>query len=170
MPRDDLGLLRVLLAEVRAVGPDDGEELEADGRDAAEVPGPRLALEAARHLLDLDPGLEARRVHLLGRRHEDEIDAGLLERAQVARLVARVAVEILAGPELRRVHEDADDDDVALGPRGVDERQMARVQRAHRRDEPDRALARAAERGARLRDRADDLHPAEPAVASESAR
>ena len=36
-------LLRVLLAEVGALGPDDVEELEADGRDAAEVPGPDAA-------------------------------------------------------------------------------------------------------------------------------
>ena len=50
MPQHDLDLLRVLLAEVRALRPDDVEELEADGRDAAEVAGPELALEPARAL------------------------------------------------------------------------------------------------------------------------
>ena len=38
-PADDLDLLRVLLAEVGASRADDVEELQADGRDGAEVAG-----------------------------------------------------------------------------------------------------------------------------------
>ena len=41
--------------------------------------------------------------------------------------------------ELRRVHEEADDDGVALRARGREQRDVARVQRAHRRHEADRA-------------------------------
>src|SRR5262245_5491103 len=43
-PPQDCGLLRVLLAEVRALRADDVEQLQANGRDAAEVSGPRGAL------------------------------------------------------------------------------------------------------------------------------
>src|SRR5919201_854800 len=49
-------LLRVLLAEVRAVRPDDVEELATDCCYPAEVAGPEDALEDRAQLLDLDPG------------------------------------------------------------------------------------------------------------------
>ena len=56
-PPDDLDLLRVLLAEVRAARADDVEELQADGRDAAEVAragaspsSPREALSTSTHV------------------------------------------------------------------------------------------------------------------------
>ena len=56
---DDRGLLRVLLAEVGAVGPDDVEELQADRRDASEVAGPELAFERRAELADVDPGRDS---------------------------------------------------------------------------------------------------------------
>ena len=118
---DDGHLLGVLLAEVGAIRADDGEELEADGRHCrGSGPGRDAALEALRQLLDLDPGLEALRVHLLGGRGEDEVDAGLHRRAPRRRSsVARVASQILACAELGRVDEEADDDDVVLGAGGA---------------------------------------------------
>ena len=42
MPAQHRDLLRVLLAEVGAIGTDDREELQADRGDAAEVAGPVL--------------------------------------------------------------------------------------------------------------------------------
>jgi hypothetical protein len=45
-------LLRVLLAEVRALRADDVEELQADRRDAAEVAGRKLALERLESYLE----------------------------------------------------------------------------------------------------------------------
>ena len=42
---DDRDLLGVLAPEVGALGADDREQLQADGRDAAEVAGAVLALE-----------------------------------------------------------------------------------------------------------------------------
>src|SRR5207244_10499142 len=56
-PADDRRLLRVLLTEVGPVRASDVEQLQADRRDGAEVARPVLALEAARELLDVDPGL-----------------------------------------------------------------------------------------------------------------
>ena len=79
------------------------------------------------------------RVDLLDRGRVDEVDAGLGGEPRVALLVARVAVEVLAVAELGRVDEEAHDDDVALLAGGAQQREMALVQEAHRRHQPDRA-------------------------------
>ncbi len=155
---DHLDLLRVLLSEVRDVGPHDGEELQHDRRDAAEVAGAKASFEDRAELGDVDPGLEAGRVHLLRGGREDDVDARLLGELEVARLVSRVAAEINGSRELGRVHEEAHDDGVALGARGGEQREVAGMQRAHRGDEADGAVAARRERGAHLRDRPGDLH------------
>ena len=136
-PAHDLHLLRVLLPEVDRVRTDDVEELAADGGDGPEVPRPELALEGRAQLGDLDPGLEALGVHLLDRWREQEVDACVGEEAGVARLVTRVAGEVCGLAELSRVHEQAGDDEIAIITRGAQEREMASVERAHGRDEPD---------------------------------
>ena len=159
-PADHRDLLRVLLAEVRALGPDDVEELEADGRDAAEVPGPRFALRAG--LLRLDPGREAVGIELGCVRREDDVDAVLLRDREVARLVARVRGEVGRVVELRRIDEERHHDALVLAARGGEQRAVAGVERAHRRHEA------GARRGLELGDRADDLH-ASATVASASA-
>ncbi len=102
------------------------------------MPGPRLALEAGRGPLGLDPGREARRVELLDARGEDQVDAGRGGAPLVGREVARIGVEVALLGELRGVHEHARDDDVALGPGGLEEGDVAGVQRAHGRDEAHR--------------------------------
>ena len=97
---------------------------------------------------------------------------------EVALLVARIASEIGVVAELRRVHEEAHDDGLVLGAGRAQERQMALVERAHRRHEPDRAGAQRRELVPRLGDRPDDSHagtsagsrPAMRAVASASTR
>ncbi len=150
-------------------GPDDVEELEADGCDAAEVSGAKLAFEAAPELADVDPGLVARRIHLLWRRREQEVDAGLLGERHVALLVARVAVEILSRAELGRIDEQARDDRVRFGSSRGEEREMPFVEGAHGRDEAD--LGEGLEGFANLGDRPDDLHgTGSAAVASARAR
>jgi len=136
---DHRHLLGVLLPEVGAVGRDRGEELRHDRGDALEVPGPRAALELRRHGPDLHSRGGSRRVHRLGRRLVDGVDLGRGKHRDVALGVARVAGEILARAELDRVHEDAHDHDVVLGARQLDQAQVPRVERAHRRHEPDRA-------------------------------
>ena len=134
----DRDLLGVLAAEERELRPDEVEELQADGRDAAEVAGPGVALEPHGGAGRLDPRREPRRVHLLGRRREDDVDAVLGGERRVALEVARVRVEIGRLRELRRVDEDARDDEVALGAGGAEERGVPLVERAHRRHEADR--------------------------------
>ena len=129
-------------------GRDDREQLHADRRDAAEVAGAVLALEPLGGAGRLDPRREAGRVELVGGRREEEVDAGLGRDALVAGEVARVR-RGRAGLELRRVDEEARDDDVALRARGVEQRDVPRVQRAHRRHEPDRARPATASSAAR---------------------
>ncbi len=76
-------------------------------------------------------------IHLGGRRHEEEVDAGRLGESRVRRLVARVALEVLPFAELGRVDEDRGDDQVVLAARRIEERDVPGVERAHRGDEPD---------------------------------
>ena len=150
----DSDLLRVLLAEPRDLRADEVEQLQADGRDAAEVAGPVRALEPVRRARRLDPRREPVRVHLGGGRREDDVDAVLGGERGVAVEVARVRAEVGALGELRRVDEDARDQHVALGSRRLEQRRVAVVQRAHRRDEADDPVPRQVE----LADRARDDH------------
>ena len=77
--------------------------------------GPMGAFEAARQLLDVDPGLEAGRVDLVRHRGEEHVGAGTCGDFRIPFLVPGVRVEIGRFVELRRVDEDADDDRVAFG-------------------------------------------------------
>ena len=120
--------------------------------------GAEASFEDRAELGDVDPGLEAGRVHLLRRGREDDVDARLLGELEVTRLVAGVAAEIHGRRELGGVHEEAHDGGVALGARGGEQREVAGVQRAHRGDEADGAGAARRERGAHVRDRPGDLH------------
>src|SRR5262249_6334756 len=100
-----------------------------------------------------------------GRRREHHVDAPGRATPGVLLERARVALEVVAPVELDRVHEDRDHDALRPPPRLGDQRQVAVVERAHRRDERD-ALARGAPRlGPRLHGagRGDGLH--QPATA-----
>jgi len=77
------------------------------------------------------------RIHGVDRRDPEDVHPGPAREVTVPREVARIGGEILAGGELQRVHEDAHDDDVGLAARRLDEREVAFVQIAHRRDEAD---------------------------------
>src|SRR4029079_7019286 len=102
---------------------------------------------------------------------EEAIDAGRFSDLGVGFLVARIALEVLSGTELGRVHEDRGDDDIVLAAGRFEERDVAGMERAHRGHEPD-TLAR--ERGAQLVDSAERLHdvlaPSSEASVSASAR
>ena len=67
---------------------------------------------------DIDRRGEALGVDLVGPRGVDEVDAVRLGEGEVPGLIARVGVEVLRRPELRRVDEQAHDDDVAPLARG----------------------------------------------------
>jgi hypothetical protein len=101
------------------------------------VARPCRSLESLCELLHVDPRLEAGGIHFLSRRLKDEIDACVLGDANVTLLVPGILFEVLCRPELSRVHEDADDDDVAFLPRRVEQGEVPAVQRTHRRHEPD---------------------------------
>src|SRR5437764_996832 len=109
-------LLGVLRPEVDTVGRDQVQQLEDDRGDACEVARPGSALVAIGHACDLDSRGEPLRIHLLHGGGEHLVDALLCGDPPVAVLVARVPVEVLAGGELRRVHEQAHDDAVVLRP------------------------------------------------------
>jgi hypothetical protein len=133
-------LLRVLLAEEEHVRLHHAEQLGDDDGDPVKVARARGALEAlGERAADVDAGGETSRVHLVGGWGEHDRDAGLLEEAQVAGLVARVGVEVLAAPELGRVHEDGRGDPRAARPRRLDQAEVSRVQGAHRGHEPEGA-------------------------------
>ena len=157
---DHRHLLRVLLAEVHRVWPDDVEQLEADRRHAAEVPRAAGALQHVAQGVHFDPRVETGRVDLADRRCEEDVHARRFGHRDVARQVARVALEIRRVAELRGIDEQADDHRVALAAGRVEQRHVSRVERAHRRDEADAAAARQRERGADRRDGVDDLNGA----------
>jgi len=164
-PADHDRLLSVLLAEEGDCRADHVEELCDHGRDAAEVartPSPRIAAENAGEICsDLDRGIEARWVDLIDAGRPDDVDSGARGQLEVARLIARVGAEVLAGAELRRVHEQAHDDDIAASARFAQQAQVAIVQRAHRRHQPDGRAPGAGRRQrlAQLRPVARHNHP-----------
>jgi hypothetical protein len=113
------------------------QQLEHDGEHAVEVAGPVRPLEHLAHRPGADPH-ERRAVGVddVGRRREDDVGALARAHREVGLERARVAVEVLARPELQRVDEDGDDDvSAAAGLRAPARR--GRVQRAHRHDDGD---------------------------------
>src|SRR5204863_9248347 len=92
---------------------------------------------------DLDVRDEALWIHLRRLGREDRSDAFARQQVGVAHEIAGIALEVLAGRELRRVHEDREH---ALSAALLDEtreREVPLVQRAHRRHEAELASAAA---------------------------
>src|SRR5207237_9360619 len=112
-------------------------------------------------LADLDVSAEARWVHFCLSRREDEIDALSAANLQVFLQWSWIARQVLVRPELRRVDENANDNEPGLGPSGPDQADVAGVQRPHRRHEADgqTARSRSRDRLANGIDRADDNRP-----------
>jgi len=75
------------------------------------------------------------RVKHVDRRQIDEVAANRLQLGDIARLIARIAVEVFGRGELQRVDEDRDDDLVGLGFRPLHKIEMTGVKGAHGRDE-----------------------------------
>ena len=80
------------------------------------------------------------RIDLRRLRRKDRIHTGDRELPDVTLEIARIAREVLAGAELRRVDEDRCDDERRASPGLLRESQVSRVQGPHRRNETD-ALA-----------------------------
>ena len=140
---DHARLLGVLLAEVRDVRADHVEQLRDDRRDAVEmgtaaVRRPRASRSRrgptrwSRSPAGTPPRPRAR----TGSRRRLGGQPGVALRSHAGTRPGRRVVE------LRRVHEQRHDDHVALLARAAHQRQVTVVERAHRRDEADRAPAR----------------------------
>ena len=159
-PHHDGALLRVFLAEDGHVGEDEAEEPGDDGGDAVEVPGAARPLHPLGDARDVDRRREAGRVHHVDGRGEEEVGAGLAELLGVGLKVARVALEVFPRAELLRVDEDRDDDLPGGAARLLDEREVPRVEGAHRRDEGDALplLAVRGDGGAEVGNGCDPLH------------
>ena len=110
-------------------------------------------------------------VHLFAFGGEDEVDAARRSQSgDVGVEGARVGPEILVGGKLPRVDEDGDGDGVVVAPRELDEREVAVVQRAHRRHEPDRRPERARlPQRAPFGDRCDHRRPPPPPSTADAA-
>ena len=130
-------LLPVLLPEDRHMGPRGEEELRNDRRHAPEVPGSVLATERLGDPLDVDPHGRPIGIEFLGLRRPDDVDTGLAAGGEVVLHDPGIALEVLRIIELGRVHEDRHDDAIRVRASGLDEREMARVERTHRRHEAD---------------------------------
>ena len=76
------------------------------------------SLEDRAELGDLHRGLKSRRVHFLRPRREEQVDAGLLGEVHVAVEVSRIARQVLVGPELSWVDEEAGHRHIALAGTG----------------------------------------------------
>ena len=166
---DHRHLLRVLAAEVRAVRLDDAEQLGAHRRHAHGSGRARRSLQHGRQRAGVDPGVEAGRVELVGRRREEQVDADGLGAVGVRRLVARIAGQVFRGAELRGLTNRLT---TTTSHASRAARISAQVAARGRRpwSAPGRSPAgasRLAQRVAHLRDGAHDLHGR---VASASAR
>src|SRR5213596_2744556 len=114
-------LLVVLLAEARDIRQALQQELRDDGRDAVKMPGTMCAFQLIADAGDADGRDKARRVHLLDRRREDEIDTGLAEFREIGGLATRIGGEILSRPELPRIDKQRGNDALAVPARGLDQ-------------------------------------------------
>ena len=157
-------LLRVFQAEDRHVGPAVVEKLGNNGDHPPKMPRPMTTAKMDIEVFDVDPDSLVRlpaRIHLFDTRREDDIDpAPLFERVQVAFERARILLEVFAGRKLRGIDEDRDGAVVAVLSGGVDQGEVAVVERAHRRHEGQSPAHSPPVLGQRLHrgDRANEFH------------
>ena len=118
------------------------EQLRHDREHAAEVPGSDLSFEHVGHGAGGYTGDRVRRVHRRPLRGEQAVHAPGVCQSPIAVQVAGVATEVLLGPELQRVDENAQHHAVGQLPGAVHEAQVPFMEEAHRGDEPDAAAAR----------------------------
>ena len=139
-PLDHLQLLVILLPEISPVRRAVREQPRDHGRDAVEMPGPNRAAQPLPEFGGRDRDRRPPGIHLLHRRRIDDVDAVLPEQPQIALLVPRIPLEVLACAELRGVYEQAGDHDAAFPARPAHQREMTVVQRPHGGNQPDGAL------------------------------
>ncbi len=124
-------MLGVFHAEEGHVGLQPGEQLGDHGGNTLEVARPELALHRGGHRRDRHPGFITVRVHRGIVRREHHVDPGLGRQAQIPLAVPRVFGQIRRIAELKAVHVEAHDDEIAGVPRSFQERDVALVEEAH---------------------------------------
>jgi len=100
------------------------QELGDDGRDSFKVIGSSGAAQIFGEAWHAHPSGKASGIHFFRARNEHKIDPRLRKLFDVARFVARIALEVFLWPELGGIDEDRGDHapGVALGH--SDQRQM----------------------------------------------
>jgi hypothetical protein len=70
-------------------------------------------------------------VHLVHVRGENQIDAAVPKKGKVPLPIARIAVQVLARPELEGIHEDGNGDEVRLLTDQIHEGEVPFVEETH---------------------------------------
>jgi hypothetical protein len=91
--------------------------------------------QVIRHPADIDDARGRHRIHLgfAWREHHVHTEPGA--HLQIGVKGSRIAVEIVFPVELKRIHENTDDDEAALNACALDETGVSGVERSHRRHE-----------------------------------
>ena len=102
-------------------------------RMIVEVARTMLAVENRGQLRHVDAGrtLGTVRVDLRDIGHEHEIATRLAQHPRIAIRRPGIVIEILVGPELHRIHEDAGHEPVAVAARRIDQAHVAIVKVSH---------------------------------------
>jgi hypothetical protein len=144
-PLHDHQLLVILFAEIRGVRESLDQQLGYDRRNTVEVTGTVPAAQAFREAGDAHGRRKTGRVHLIDRRHEDEINPRRSQHLKVGRLAPRVGTEILTRRELLRIDKYRRNDAIAFSVSCPYQHHMTFMQCAHRRHQPDSLLRLAPE-------------------------
>ena len=99
--------------------------------------GPGFAFPSTRNLRHRHDRLKALGIHHLGSRFEADIHPFFAAERPILGNRARIAREVFARAELRRVHENTHNECIATESCRPDERTVAVMQRAHRGNESD---------------------------------
>ena len=145
---DDHALLKIFQSENRRRRLDDREQFQNHRADAAKMPRPRCAAQRPGHALFIHPRREIRGIHLRRAGAKNRVGPVLRAHPAIGGERARIFGKILARPELRGIHKNADDHEPARPgspARAVDERGVPGVERTHRWHEDDRPLGGAHE-------------------------
>ncbi len=130
-------LLEILAPEKRQMRLDNGEQLGHHRGHATKVPRPAAPAKGIGQPFDIDIGGVPKGVHLPRFRGENQIDAGGFGESRVPAQIAGIGFEILPLPELGRVDEDRQHQQIASLAPLVEQRTMAVVQITHCRHEGD---------------------------------
>ena len=114
------------------------KQLQHHGCHPSEMSGTNCPFQDLRQARHFDKRAERRLlgIHLLGCRMEHQRDSGRSAQREIVLERSRIPREILVWPKLRRIHKDRRDDEIAFAPSDLHQADMPRVQRSHRRHEP----------------------------------